>query len=69
MSDLPKPIVTHSMDSPDSKLIAAVSIGWPMVLSSLKSLLEPAKRWNWLAYQEIRSRPRNRSFAVAVAAC
>jgi hypothetical protein len=28
------------MDKPDSKLIQAVSNGWPMILSSLKTLLE-----------------------------
>lgn len=32
--------VTHSMDKPDSKLIAGVSSGWPQLLASLKSLLE-----------------------------
>ena len=32
--------VTHGMDRPASKLIAAVSIGWPHILSNLKSLLE-----------------------------
>jgi uncharacterized protein YndB with AHSA1/START domain len=32
--------VTHEMDRPDSKLIGAVSGGWPIILSSLKSLLE-----------------------------
>lgn len=32
--------VTHEMDRPDSKLIGAVSQGWPHLLSSLKSLLE-----------------------------
>ena len=32
--------LTHSMERPDSKFIAAVSDGWPMVLSNLKSLLE-----------------------------
>jgi uncharacterized protein YndB with AHSA1/START domain len=30
----------HEMDRPDSKFIKAVSSGWPMILSSLKSLLE-----------------------------
>jgi len=30
----------HEMDKPDSKLIGAVSTGWPHILSSLKSLLE-----------------------------
>jgi uncharacterized protein YndB with AHSA1/START domain len=32
--------LTHTMDKPESKLIKAVSGGWPMILSSLKSLLE-----------------------------
>ena len=30
----------HEMDQPDSKLIEAVSGGWPAILASLKSLLE-----------------------------
>jgi uncharacterized protein YndB with AHSA1/START domain len=32
--------VTHEMERADSKLIAAVSRGWPIILSSLKSLIE-----------------------------
>jgi uncharacterized protein YndB with AHSA1/START domain len=32
--------VIHEIDRPESKLIEAVSSGWPTVLSSLKSLLE-----------------------------
>ena len=32
--------LTHSMERPDSKFIGAVSEGWPLVLSNLKSLLE-----------------------------
>jgi uncharacterized protein YndB with AHSA1/START domain len=32
--------VTHSMAKPRSKLIEAVSGGWPKILSNLKSLLE-----------------------------
>ena len=32
--------VTHESDMPGSKLIEAVSHGWPHILSSLKSLLE-----------------------------
>ena len=32
--------VVHEIDRPDSKLIQAVSGGWPSLLSSLKSLLE-----------------------------
>jgi hypothetical protein len=35
-----KLVVRHEMDKPGSKLIGAVSNGWPMILSSLKSLLE-----------------------------
>jgi uncharacterized protein YndB with AHSA1/START domain len=43
--------VIHEMDRPDSKLIDGVSRGWPMLLSSLKSLLETgesfveSRRW------------------------
>lgn len=32
--------ITHDIDKPGSKLIGAVSIGWPKILSSLKTLLE-----------------------------
>ena len=32
--------LTHEMDLPESKLIEAVSSGWPHILASLKSLLE-----------------------------
>jgi len=32
--------ITHEIDRPESKLIKAVSGGWPQVLSNLKSLLE-----------------------------
>ena len=32
--------ITHEIDRPNSKLITAVSGGWPGVLSNLKSLLE-----------------------------
>jgi uncharacterized protein YndB with AHSA1/START domain len=32
--------IIHEMDKPDSKLIQAVSGGWPLFLASLKSLLE-----------------------------
>jgi uncharacterized protein YndB with AHSA1/START domain len=32
--------IVHEMEKPDSKLINAVSNGWPHLLSSLKSLLE-----------------------------
>jgi uncharacterized protein YndB with AHSA1/START domain len=32
--------ITHTMDRPESKLIEAVSGGWPGILSNLKTLLE-----------------------------
>jgi uncharacterized protein YndB with AHSA1/START domain len=32
--------ITHEIERPDSKLITAVSGGWPRILSNLKSLLE-----------------------------
>ena len=32
--------ITHESDRPGSKLIEAVSNGWPMIVASLKSLLE-----------------------------
>jgi uncharacterized protein YndB with AHSA1/START domain len=32
--------IIHEIDKPDSKLIGAVSVGWPKILSSLKTLLE-----------------------------
>jgi hypothetical protein len=38
--DSVKLTVTHEIDKKDSKLIGAVSNGWPHILSSLKSMLE-----------------------------
>ena len=38
--DVVKLTIAHEMDKSDSKLIGAVSIGWPKILSSLKTLLE-----------------------------
>ena len=35
--------ITHAMDRPESAFIAAVSGGWPKILSNLKSLLETGK--------------------------
>lgn len=32
--------ITHEIERPKSELIKAVSVGWPLVLSNLKSLLE-----------------------------
>jgi uncharacterized protein YndB with AHSA1/START domain len=40
VKDAVKLTVTHSIERPDSKLIEAVSGGWPKILSNLKSLLE-----------------------------
>lgn len=40
LDDMIKLTVIHEMDVPDSKLIGAVSNGWPKILASLKSLLE-----------------------------
>jgi uncharacterized protein YndB with AHSA1/START domain len=38
--DAVKLTVIHEIDKPGSKLIEGVSNGWPMILASLKSLLE-----------------------------
>ena len=38
--DMVKLTVTHESDVPSSKLIQATSTGWPLILASLKSLLE-----------------------------
>ena len=35
--------VTHEIDKPASKLIESVSNGWPVIMASLKSLLETGK--------------------------
>jgi uncharacterized protein YndB with AHSA1/START domain len=35
--------ITHVMDRAESKFIAAVSGGWPKILSNIKSLLETGK--------------------------
>jgi hypothetical protein len=32
--------ITHEIDRPESRLITAVSGGWPRILSNLKSLIE-----------------------------
>jgi uncharacterized protein YndB with AHSA1/START domain len=40
MGDMVKLSIRHEIDKPDSKLIQAVSGGWPMIMASLKSLLE-----------------------------
>lgn len=43
MGDQVKLTVIHDSDTPNSKVIESVSFGWPMVLASLKSLLETGK--------------------------
>lgn len=40
MDDMVKLTVIHESDRGESKLIEAVSSGWPMILASLKTLLE-----------------------------
>jgi len=40
VDDAVKLTITHEMDRAESKLIEAVSGGWPQILSNLKSLLE-----------------------------
>jgi uncharacterized protein YndB with AHSA1/START domain len=44
--DLVKLTVTHGIDREGSKLVTAVSQGWPMNLASLKSLLETGEALN-----------------------
>ena len=43
MNDAVKLTVTHEIDRTGSKFIEAVSGGWPVILSSLKSLIETGK--------------------------
>ena len=49
--DSVKLAIVHEMDKAGSKFIDAVSNGWPMILASLKSLLETgesleaSRRW------------------------
>jgi len=43
ISDAVKLTITHTIDRADSKLIEAVSGGWPQILSNLKSLIETGK--------------------------
>jgi uncharacterized protein YndB with AHSA1/START domain len=38
--DMVKLTVSHELDRPQSRLIEAVSAGWPLILASLKSLIE-----------------------------
>ena len=48
--------VIHEMDKPESKLIGAVSNGWPHLLASLKSLLETGE-----SLPETRTWPKEKS--------
>jgi uncharacterized protein YndB with AHSA1/START domain len=41
--NLCKLTIQHEIDRPESKMIKAVSNGWPLILSNLKSLLETGK--------------------------
>jgi uncharacterized protein YndB with AHSA1/START domain len=43
VGDSVKLTVVHGIDVPGSKLVQAVSGGWPLILASLKSLLETGK--------------------------
>jgi uncharacterized protein YndB with AHSA1/START domain len=40
LGDATKFTVTHTMDRPESKLIAAASASWPLIFSNFKSLIE-----------------------------
>ena len=46
MDDTVKLTVTHESEVKDAKLIHAVSGGWPIILSSLKSLLETGRSFD-----------------------
>lgn len=43
LSETVRLTLTHEIDQPNSKLIESVSKGWPLIISSLKSLLETEK--------------------------
>ena len=43
LSDLVKLTIIHEIEKPNSKYISAVSGGWPLILSSLKSFIETGK--------------------------
>lgn len=49
-SDCVKLTVIHEMDRPESKLIEAVTGGWPAILASLKSLLETGESLEMTRY-------------------
>jgi uncharacterized protein YndB with AHSA1/START domain len=43
INDVVKLTITHEMNRPNSKLIKAISRGWPFIISNLKSMLESGK--------------------------
>jgi uncharacterized protein YndB with AHSA1/START domain len=53
VGDLVKLTLTHQMDKSESKFIEKISGGWPMILSSLKALLETGE-----SFQATRSWPK-----------
>jgi uncharacterized protein YndB with AHSA1/START domain len=57
--DMVKLTVIHQSDTPGSKLIEAVSDGWPLILASLKSLLETGQ-----SLEATRSWPEGRECAT-----
>ena len=57
--DMVKLTVIHESDTPGSKLIEAVSEGWPLILASLKSLLETGE-----SLEATRRWPEGRECAV-----
>jgi uncharacterized protein YndB with AHSA1/START domain len=57
--DSVKLTVLHEMEKPGSKLIEAVSGGWPMILASLKSLLETGE-----SLEANRRRPKGKECAT-----
>jgi hypothetical protein len=56
--------VTHDEFEPGSKVHAAVSNGWPMILSSLKSLLETGHASTLTSPEQARG-ARERAIALA----
>ena len=53
--------VSQEIDKPGSKLIEAVSAGWPMVMVSLKSLLETGKALEEVSPCKSKSEPETAS--------
>ena len=63
--DAVKLTVLHEIDQPESKLIVAVSGGWPKILSGLKSLLETGEPLERSAAQ-VKAIARERALRVEV---